>query len=168
MTEKKLKEYRSKRKFDKTPEPRAERKKPSREEPIFVIQKHDATKLHYDLRLEMKGVLISWAVPKGPPPDSRTKRLAVRTEDHPIEYAGFEGTIPEGEYGAGTVVIWDRGTYENLREKKEEKTSIEKSMKEGKIEVLLKGKKIKGIHYLIRTDKQKGKEQWLFIKARQA
>jgi bifunctional non-homologous end joining protein LigD len=167
MTESNLKEYSSKRKFNKTPEPSAGKKNPPGREPIFVIQKHDARNLHYDLRLEIDGVLVSWAVPKGPPPDSGTRRLAVRTEDHPIEYAGFEGTIPEGEYGAGTVVIWDSGTYKNMREIKEENTGIEKSLEEGKIEVLFKGEKIKGIYYLIRTDRKNDKEQWLFIKARE-
>lgn len=125
MTERKPEEYFSKRKFNKTPEPRGGKiedktQEPGKSfrEPIFVIQRHDARNLHYDLRLEINGVLVSWAVPKGPPLEPGIRRLAVRTEDHPIEYAEFEGTIPEGEYGAGTVTIWDRGTYENLRENK--------------------------------------------------
>ena len=124
MTERKPEE-RFIKKFDKTPEPRggkmSDKMKESGNpagEPIFVIQKHDARNLHYDLRLEINGVLVSWAVPKGPPLEAGARRLAVRTEDHPIEYAEFEGTIPEGQYGAGTVTIWDSGTYENLREKK--------------------------------------------------
>jgi DNA ligase D-like protein (predicted 3'-phosphoesterase) len=143
-------------------------------ESIFVIQKHDARNLHYDMRLEINGVLVSWAVPKGPPLEAGARRLAVRTEDHPVEYAGFEGTIPEGQYGAGTVTIWDSGTYINLREnrnkkgeEKEEKVDIAESLKEGRIEILFKGKKIKGVYYLIRTSIKDGKEQWLLIKARQ-
>ncbi len=181
MNEEKLKNYRDKRKFKKTPEPGVSKKNPqemkppgkkspgkglSGIEPIFVIQKHDATNLHYDLRLEVEGALTSWAVPKGPPSEPRAKRLAVRTEDHPFEYADFEGVIPEGEYGAGTVIIWDKGTYMNMREKKEEdKADMEKSLKEGKIEVSFNGKKIKGTYFLIRTGSQKDKEQWLLIKA---
>ena len=191
MNEEKLKNYRKKRKFKETPEPIGGKKEPPGneplrkkppgneppvnespgneppvKEPIFVIQKHDATNLHYDLRLEIEGILASWAVPKGPPSELRSKRLAVRTENHPFEYAGFEGVIPEGEYGAGTVIIWDKGTYTNLREKKKEDNSdMEKSLKEGKIEIFLKGKKIKGGYYLIRTGRQNDREQWLLFKA---
>ena len=166
MNEERLNSYREKRKFKETPEPIGGKKEPPVKEPIFVIQKHDATNLHYDLRLEVEGVLASWAVPKGPPAEPRAKRLAVRTEDHPFEYADFEGVIPEGEYGAGTVVIWDKGTYTNLREKKKEDNSdMEKSLKEGKIEIFLKGKKIKGGYYLIRTGRQNDREQWLLFKA---
>lgn len=116
---------------------------------IYVIQKHDATHLHYDLRLEMDGVLKSWAVPKIPPKESGIKRLAVEVEDHPIEYASFEGAIPEGAYGAGTVEIWDRGSY----------TLLER--KEGKIAVDIQGEKLKGVYYLIRF---KGGKNWLFFK----
>jgi DNA ligase D-like protein (predicted 3'-phosphoesterase) len=116
---------------------------------IYVIQKHAATHLHYDLRLEMDGVLKSWAIPKEPPSALGVRRLAVQVEDHPVEYANFEGTIPEGEYGAGTVEIWDRGTYK-LIERKEDILIVE-----------INGKKLKGIYVLLRFRDQKN---WLFFK----
>src|SRR5438093_1831872 len=117
-----LGEYRRKRRFERTPEPkpgtRARRSRSGRTDPMLVIQKHDATALHYDVRLEADGVLKSWAVPKGPSTDPRDKRLAMPTEDHPLDYADFEGVIPEGEYGAGPVIVWDAGTYRNLTAQK--------------------------------------------------
>jgi DNA ligase D-like protein (predicted 3'-phosphoesterase) len=116
---------------------------------IYVIQKHAATHLHYDLRLEMDGVLKSWAIPKEPPSTLGVRRLAVQVEDHPVEYANFEGTIPEGKYGAGIVEIWDRGTYK-LIERKEDKLIVE-----------INGKKLKGIYVLLRFRDQKN---WLFFK----
>lgn len=155
-----------KNELKKTPEPGGDKYKPPWKEPIFVIQKHFATNLHYDFRLEVDGALASWAVPKGLPEAPGAKRLAVRTEDHPLEYADFEGVIPEGQYGAGTVIIWDRGTYINLRKEKEENTDMKKSLSEGKIEVWLKGGKVKGAYYLIKTGMQKDREQWLLIKAK--
>jgi DNA ligase D-like protein (predicted 3'-phosphoesterase) len=118
-------------------------------EKIYVIQKHDATHLHYDLRLEIDGVLKSWAVPKTPPTEGGVKRLAVQVEDHPIEYATFQGTIPEGQYGAGTVEIWDKGEYV-MKEKSENKLIFE-----------IKGNKLKGLYCLVRF---KGKENWLLFK----
>jgi len=118
-------------------------------EKIYVIQKHDATHLHYDLRLEMDGVLKSWAVPKAPLTESGVKRLAVQVEDHPLDYANFEGTIPEGQYGAGTVEIWDRGKY-ILMEKTEDKLIFE-----------IRGDKLQGLYCLVRF---KGRENWLFFK----
>ena len=118
-------------------------------EKIYVIQKHDATHLHYDLRLEMNGVLKSWAVPKTPPTGGGIKRLAVQVEDHPLGYADFEGTIPEGQYGAGTVEIWDKGKY-ILKEKTDNKLILE-----------IRGYKLQGLYCLIRF---KGKENWLFFK----
>ncbi len=160
--EDKLKRYKEKRDFSKTAEP-APQKKKEKGAPRFVIQKHDASSLHYDFRLEMEGVLKSWAVPKGPSTDPGQKRLAVLTEDHPLEYADFEGIIPEGEYGAGTVIVWDTGTYRNLREeKKKNRMSMEKSFKDGKIEVWLEGKKLTGGYVFIKTGRKEN--QWLLKK----
>ncbi len=158
-----LKEYRRKRDFRKTPEARGGREKKESGEPLFVIQKHDASRLHYDFRLEVDGVLKSWAVPKGPSMDPREKRLAVPTEDHPLEYVDFEGVIPEGQYGAGTVMVWDTGTYHNIRKEKGKEVSMEYSLKDGKVVISLKGKKLKGGYALVRTGKGKG-NRWLLIK----
>lgn len=159
-----LKEYRSKRNFDRTAEPFGKQKKGS-EKPVFVIHKHDASQLHYDFRIEVDGALKSWAVPKGPSTDPSEKRMAIPTEDHPMEYAHFEGVIPEGEYGAGTVMIWDAGTYRNLKEEQEEqeKKSVSQSLKEGHVTIWLEGKKLKGGYALIRTGKGKN-DRWLLIK----
>jgi DNA ligase D-like protein (predicted 3'-phosphoesterase) len=158
-----LKKYRSKRDFEKTTEPSGDDSRSAKPN-LFVVQKHDARNAHYDFRLEIDGVLKSWAVPKGPSTDPREKRLALPTEDHPLEYADFEGVIPENEYGAGTVLIWDRGTYRNLREdKKDDGMSIADSYEEGKIEIFLKGEKLRGGYALIRMGRGK-KEQWLLKK----
>jgi DNA ligase D-like protein (predicted 3'-phosphoesterase) len=159
-TDDSLKKYREKRDFRKTTEPQGEREKSSTE-PMFVIQKHDASRLHYDFRLEVDGVLKCWAVPKGVSTNPRERRLAVPTEDHPLEYGDFEGVIPEGEYGAGTVLVWDTGPYRNLRDdKKGDGASMKKSLEEGKVEVWLEGKKIRGGYALIHT----GDDRWLLIK----
>jgi DNA ligase D-like protein (predicted 3'-phosphoesterase) len=160
-----LAQYREKRDFRKTSEPSGKRKAGKKgKKPVFVIQKHDASTLHYDFRLEVNGVLKSWAVPKGPSTDPKEKRMAVPTEDHPLDYADFEGVIPEGEYGAGTVMVWDIGPYTNLRQEKEkEKKSMEESIEEGKVEVWLEGEKIKGGYVLVRTGKGKD-DRWLLIK----
>ena len=157
-----LKTYRAKRDFRKTSEPASRRKK-SRGKPVFVIQKHDASRLHYDFRLEVDGVLKSWAVPKGPSTDPKEKRLAVPTEDHPLEYAEFEGTVPEDEYGAGTVMVWDTGTYWNLREREGRAVSMKNALRTGKVEVWLEGKKLSGGYALVRTGKKKD-TRWLLIK----
>jgi DNA ligase D-like protein (predicted 3'-phosphoesterase) len=155
-----LKEYQKKRDFKLTPEPKKS-KASKKYKNLFVIQKHDATNLHYDFRIEIEGVLVSWAVPKGPSTDPQEKRLAIRTENHPLEYADFEGIIPENQYGAGTVIVWDQGKYKNQRD-----IEMSKALAEGKIEIWLKGKKIQGGYNLIKTGKNKqGKEQWLLMKA---
>lgn len=132
--------------------------------PIFVVQEHHATNLHWDFRLEVGGVLKSWAVPKEPVMDTTVKRLAVEVEDHPLEYAGFEGQIPEGEYGAGRVVIWDHGTYENVMARKEPPITMEETLRHGHVEVELHGRKLKGKFALIRTRFGGKKQNWLLIK----
>lgn len=157
-----LDEYKKKRDFGLTSEPSGGRKRAGRK-PIFVVQKHDASHLHYDLRLEMGGVLKSWAVPKGPSTDPAEKRLAVETEDHPIEYAGFEGVIPDSQYGAGTVMVWDRGTYRNLKMKGGSEVSMEECFEKGHITVWLDGSKLKGGYSLTRFRRQDAR-QWLLVK----
>jgi DNA ligase D-like protein (predicted 3'-phosphoesterase) len=158
-----LKTYREKRDFRQTSEPAGGERK-SADRPIFVVQKHDASTLHYDFRLEVDGVLKSWAVPKGPSTDPSVKRLAMPTEDHPLDYADFEGVIPEGEYGAGTVLVWDMGPYRNLRaDKKDENLTMEASLEDGKVEVWLEGQKIPGGYALVRTGGGDD-ERWLLIK----
>jgi len=124
----------------------------------FVIQKHDASQLHYDFRLEMSGVLKSWAVPKGPSTDPSEKRLAVEVEDHQLSYADFEGVIPEGEYGAGTVMVWDTGSYQNMRE-----DDMASCYQDGLIEVWLEGEKLQG-GYALKRFRGGKKPQWLLIK----
>lgn len=154
MPEDPLQKYRSKRDFRRTGEPSGEGQAGAGVEPIFVIQKHDASTLHYDFRLEVDGVLKSWAVPKGPSTDPRVRRLAVPTEEHPMEYADFEGVIPEGEYGGGVVMVWDCGTYRNLRaEKGEDGATMDEAIDGGKAEVWLEGRKLRGGYVLIRTGK---------------
>lgn len=168
MPKNSLEKYRSKRDFRKTGEPKGGKNRKG-SKPVFVIQKHKASQLHYDFRLEIDGVLKSWAVPKGVSTDPREKRLAVMTEDHPLEYADFEGVIPEGEYGAGTVLIWDRGTYRNLKEEtegkegKEGKTMAE-ALDDGHLTVRLEGEKIKGGYGLIQTKKGGDRKNWLLVK----
>jgi bifunctional non-homologous end joining protein LigD len=162
MAAKKLTEYKAKRNFAKTPEPQGARSSSDHAHPIFVVQKHYASHLHYDFRLEMQGVLKSWAVPKGPPRTSTEKRLAILTEDHPIQYASFAGVIPQGEYGAGVVEIWDHGTFYNLKDE-----PLEECFKQGRIEVFLEGSRLKGPYALIRTRWHEGsKEQWLLLKVK--
>jgi DNA ligase D-like protein (predicted 3'-phosphoesterase) len=156
-----LKKYEKRRNFAKTPEPLPKKMSPKKTvKRIFVIQKHSASHLHYDFRLEIDGVLKSWAIPKGPSMNPEEKRLAMPTEDHPMEYATFEGTIPEGQYGAGTVMVWDNGTYDNI---KDSTKTMEECYQNGQIEIWLHGKKLEGGFVLIRTN-FRGKESWLFKK----
>src|SRR5256885_14209397 len=151
-----LTEYKKKRRFNKTPEP-GPKKKRTKTGRIFVIQKHRASALHYDFRLEANGVLVSWAVPKGPSLNPKDKRLAMAVEDHPLDYARFEGVIPEGEYGGGTVMVWDIGTYEL-----EPGERFEDAMRRGRIVFTLHGKKLKGGWTLVHTDGRR----WLLMKRR--
>ena len=161
-----LAEYKKKRDFTKTAEPagRAVRSR-SKRRLQFVVQKHDATNLHFDLRLELDGVMKSWAVPKGPSYDPKAKRLAMEVEDHPIEYNKFEGTIPEGEYGAGTVMLWDRGTYE--AEDGGGVESLREGYERGDLKIVLHGERLQGAWVLVRM-KRPGRPQWLLIKHRDA
>src|SRR5579872_5556188 len=159
-----LKKYQEKRRFDVTPEPSGKGKAPKQAPAlIYVIQKHRATQLHYDFRLEWNGVLLSWAVPKGPSLDPSTKRLAMQVEDHPVDYADFEGVIPEGEYGGGTVMVWDYGTWEP------EQDDVDAAIAKGDLKFTLHGKKLKGSWVLVRTrgfGSSSGKSSWLLIKHR--
>jgi bifunctional non-homologous end joining protein LigD len=159
-----LEDYRLKRKFTETPEP-AGRPRRNSKRPIFVVQKHAASRLHYDVRLAINGVLVSWAVPKGPSMNPAEKRLAVRTEDHPLEYAEFEGVIPQGQYGAGTVMVWDTGSYEPL-----DGNPPSEQLARGKINVVLHGTKLRGGFTLFQTGMRptdaSQKERWLLVKHR--
>lgn len=157
--------YNKKRKFSETPEPKG-KEKTSAKGLRFVIQKHDATHLHYDFRLEMKGVLKSWAVPKGPSLNPADKRLAMMVEDHPYDYRDFEGIIPEGNYGGGTVIVWDEGIYEPIDaadlSKAEQEKLLLKQLYAGDIKLHLYGKKIKGTYALFRLKKEE--KSWLLVK----
>lgn len=158
-----LEEYRRKRDFDVTPEPDggSQRRSASKRTLSYVIQKHQASHLHYDFRLEWNGVLLSWAVPKGPSLDPSVKRLAAQVEDHPLEYGGFEGVIPEGEYGAGTVMLWDRGAWEP------EVPDVDAALRKGELKFSLQGQKLRGSWVLVRTRLgSTRKPQWLLIKHR--
>ena len=158
-----LKEYASKREFEKTPEPKPGfvHSGPGR---IFVVHKHAARALHYDLRLELEGTLKSWAVPRGPSLDPSLKRLAVRVEDHPFEYKDFEGVIPEGSYGAGSVIIWDRGLYHHpfARDEDESERLLLDGFRKGDMKFVLEGEKLQGEFALVKTGKD-GKS-WLLLK----
>lgn len=161
-----LKTYRQRRQLKKTApyEPYGSIKKKKSEQPLFAIQKHDASRLHYDFRLEIDGVLKSWAVPKGVPTQYGIKRLAIPTDDHPYDYAHFEGMIPQGKYGGGTVMVWDIGTYENIKEKNDAIVPIDSCYQQGTIEVFLEGKKTYGAFALIKTKPLYNKETWLLMK----
>jgi bifunctional non-homologous end joining protein LigD len=165
-----LTEYREKRDFKRTAEPEGGSKRAADSEKLeFVIQKHAATRLHYDLRLELDAVMKSWAVPKGPSADPAVKRLAMQVEDHPMEYNTFEGTIPKGEYGGGTVMLWDRGWYEP--EKGGGEDGVRDGLRKGDLKVIFHGKRMKGSWVLVRTrgwggGGSSGKPSWLLIKHR--
>lgn len=159
-----LKDYNNKRKFDETTEPKGTTKK-SEDQLIFVVQRHAASRLHYDFRLEMEGVLKSWAVPKGPSLNPDDKRLAMMVEDHPYDYKDFEGNIPEGNYGAGQVEVWDSGIYEPLDEtsKLSNEKELLKELKDGSLKFILHGKKLKGEFALVKM-KNAENNAWLLIK----
>lgn len=161
----KLTEYNRKRDFKKTKEPKGKVKK-SGKELRFVVQKHDASRLHYDWRLEIDGVLVSWAVPKGPIADTSVKRLAMHVEDHPMDYIDFEGTIPKGQYGGGTVMVWDTGTYlaEGSDDVAESEKLLKKMHKDGNIKVVMHGKKLKGSYHLVRMSGKQ--DEWLLLKGK--
>jgi bifunctional non-homologous end joining protein LigD len=160
-----LKEYRRKRDFEVTQEPKgsARKNRSSKRDLLYVVQKHQASHLHYDFRLEWRGVLLSWAVPKGASLDPSVRRLAARVEDHPVEYGDFEGVITEGEYGGGTVMLWDRGSWVP------EVPDVDEALRNGELKFKLRGKKLKGSWVLVRTRGSyggRGKESWLLIKHR--
>jgi len=164
--ESQLAEYRRKRDFTRTAEPPGG-SAASKQKLAFVIQKHAASHLHYDLRLELDGVMKSWAVPKGPSLDPTVKRLAMQVEDHPIEYNSFEGTIPKGEYGGGTVMLWDRGTYTYGGSDPDPIGGLRRGYQKGDFKFVLQGKRLRGSWVLVRTRRdEKGKAQWLLIKHR--
>lgn len=160
-----LSKYKNKRNFKSTSEPSGAVKKGG-QQLRFVVQRHAATRLHYDFRLEMDGVLKSWAIPKGPSLNSTDKRLAMMVEDHPYDYRNFEGTIPEGNYGAGEVEIWDHGTYEALQKsiRKKEETILLDELKKGSIKFILHGKKLKGEFSLVKMHTEDSGNAWLLIK----
>lgn len=160
------KQYRRRRDFRHTPEPEGA---PARDhegsDRTFVIHKHDSRQLHYDLRLEADGVLKSWVVPEGPSTDPRQPRLALQMEDHPLEYADFEGVIPEDEYGGGTVLVWEQGTYENITDRDGEPVPVTEALEAGHLVVRLHGKKLQGGYALLRTD-DGAQPRWLLVKTK--
>ena len=159
-----LKEYNEKRDFQKTSEPKGNVKS-GKNQLHFVVQKHAARNLHYDFRLELDSVLKSWAVPKGPSLDPKVKRLAMHVEDHPFDYRTFEGAIPDGEYGAGKVIVWDEGTYHaiGVEDKKESEKLLREGYEKGDFKFYLEGEKLKGEFVLVKM-KNRGEKQWLLIK----
>ena len=159
-----LEAYRRRRAGGRTPEPPARRRRSGRR-PRFVVQEHAARTHHFDFRLEVDGVLKSWAVPKGPSTDPRDKRLAMAVEDHPLDYADFEGVIPKGDYGAGAVIVWDRGTYENLSQQDGAEKPVAQALEDGHLLVQLHGEKLKGGYALQRIGAA-GDPKWLLIKVR--
>ncbi|MGN6477346.1 MAG: DNA polymerase ligase N-terminal domain-containing protein [Flavipsychrobacter sp.] len=162
-----LSKYNQKRNFNDTPEPAGKSRKAD-SKLIFVVQRHHASHLLYDFRLELNGVLLSWAVPKGPSLNPADKRLAMMVEDHPIDYATFEGDIPEGNYGAGHVDVWDHGTYEPVNEQSEviTPTEFKSNLHKGSIKFRMKGKHLKGEFALVKLKRGKEDNSWLLIKHR--
>src|SRR5712691_11750578 len=152
-----LERYREKRRFEKTPEPAPSTAKTRAGPLAYCVQRHHATRLHYDLRLEVGGALKSWAVPKGPTLDPEDKRLAMMVEDHPLEYGGFEGVIPPGNYGAGTVMIWDEGTYHAVgtSDRRETEAKLAEGLRQGHLSFVLHGKKLKGHYSLLKMKDDK-------------
>ena len=167
MTERnRLRDYRGKRDFDRTGEPRG-RGAPAADRPRFVVQIHDASTMHFDFRLQVDDVLKSWSVPKGPSADPKDKRLAVPTEDHPLEYEEFEGVIPRGEYGGGTVIVWDHGTYEPLSHDRQGRpVDFAESLERGHATFRLSGSKLRGEYALtrFRSGQGDGEEAWLLVR----
>jgi DNA ligase D-like protein (predicted 3'-phosphoesterase) len=164
MADDRLRAYRARRKSGRSPEPRGGRRS-SGKRPAFVIQEHQASRHHFDFRLEVDGVLKSWAVPKGPSTDPRDKRLAIPVEDHPLDYAEFEGVIPKDEYGGGSVIVWDRGTYDNITIKEGQPQPVAKALDEGHLMVELHGQKLSG-GYALQRISSGDDERWLLIKMR--
>jgi DNA ligase D-like protein (predicted 3'-phosphoesterase) len=162
-SKKQLADYRSKRDSGTSGEPTGGRG-PRRDGPLFVVQRHDASSLHFDFRLEADGVLASWAVPKGPSLDPGDKRLATRTEDHPLDYAEFEGVIPEGGYGAGTVIVWDIGSYRNETEHDGRPVPMAEALDNGHVRVSLDGHKLTGGFALTQTKLRGDERNWLLVK----
>ncbi|MGW8724695.1 DNA polymerase ligase N-terminal domain-containing protein [Streptomyces sp. NPDC055808] len=162
-----LSEYRRERDFSKTAEPRGEAAHGNGRQPVFVVQIHQASTLHFDFRLEVDGVLKSWAVPKGPSGDPHDKRLAMPTEDHPMAYADFEGVIGEGEYGAGTVIVWDSGTYRGLAtDRHHHEVPFAEALEHGHVSFWMDGTKLRGGYALtrIRSSPEGDREAWLLVK----
>jgi len=157
-----LEKYRKKRDFRVSPEPQGKTTLPKRSALLYVIQKHRASHLHYDFRLAFNGVLLSWAIPKGPSLGPTVKRLAMQVEDHPLEYADFEGVIPQGQYGGGTVMVWDKGTWAP------DEPDVSHDLRQGSLKFTLHGKKLRGSWALVRTKSYGGsrKNGWLLIKHR--
>ncbi len=168
MPRSQLQTYRSRRDFRRSPEPQGQGDRPKLSKdrnPLFVVQKHQASQLHYDLRIEVDGVLKSWAVPKGPSMNPKDKRLAVAVEDHPLEYADFEGTIEEDQYGGGTVIVWDAGPYRNIKTDDDGKSmDMAEALDSGTIEVWLEGRKLRGGFALIHSKLGGKQENWLLVK----
>ena len=162
-----LSEYRRKRDFSRTGEPAGGATRKPAAKLAYVIQKHEASRLHFDLRLELDGVMKSWAVPKGPSLDPSVKRLAIHVEDHPVEYNTFEGTIPEEQYGGGTVMVWDRGTYTHPGQVDDPEEALREGYRKGDFKFALRGKRLRGSWVLVRTRGGGNRQgQWLLIKHR--